>query len=97
MVVQRISGGDEESSVLVTSLYEQFGQVPAQLFQMRPFGMVLAGRTAGIIEASLVQRTHTRVELAVSARTGCVVNPQAATACWRVSCGYVMLVKIFRR
>ena len=42
--------------MLVTSLYEQFGQVPAQLFQMRPFGMVLAGRTAGIIEASLVQR-----------------------------------------
>ena len=57
------------------------------------------GRRAAVqvIRWKLVQRTHTRVELAVSACTGCVVNPQAATACWRVSCGYAMVVKIFRR
>ena len=56
MVVQKISGGDEDTEVHVASLYRAHGQVPPQIFAMRPLGLVLSARDHGIIEAELVER-----------------------------------------
>ena len=56
MVVQKISGGDEDTEVAVASLYRAHGQVPPQIFAMRPLGLVLSARDHVIIEAELVAR-----------------------------------------
>ena len=47
MVVQKLSGGDVESEVHVSSLYREHGQVPPQIFAMRPLGLVLSARDHG--------------------------------------------------
>jgi hypothetical protein len=56
MVVQKINGGDEDTEVHVSSLYHEHGQVPPQIFAMRPLGLVLAVRDHGMIEAELLAR-----------------------------------------
>ena len=56
MVVQKISAGDEDSEVHISSLYHEYGQVPPHLFAMRPLGLVLSAREHGVIEAQLLQR-----------------------------------------
>ena len=56
MVVQKISAGDEDSEVHVSSLYREYGQVPPHLFAMRPLGLVMSAREHGVIEAELLQR-----------------------------------------
>lgn len=56
MIVQKISGGDEDTEVHVSSLYHEHGQVPPQIFAMRPLGLVLSAPDHGIIEAELLER-----------------------------------------
>ena len=58
MVVQKISAGDDDTEVHVSSLYQMHGQVPPEIFAMRPLGLTLSARDHGIIEAELLERPN---------------------------------------
>lgn len=56
MVVQKINGGDEDTEVHVSTLYREYGQIPPQIFAIRPLGLVLSAPDHGIVEAELLER-----------------------------------------